>query len=146
MDRYDPFSGGAGGFGGFDIAEFDIHALLNYSLHPIQHGDEVHKLGAIKSARNLNIDMKILGYENSDRSMPWTTLKVFCEELVKNCQDMLSVKIIFDQRKITWGVESRIASARAFSSLRNLPSSCVLDLQGLDDETYELYWKGIAEV
>lgn len=89
--------------------------------------------------------MQICGEENIDRSVPWKSLEIFFEELVKHSQSMLSVKIILDQENDTLGKESRFASVRAFSILNKLPSTCVLDLQGLDDDTYQLYWNGIAE-
>lgn len=134
-----------GDYGEFFIAEGRISGKISFPQLPWHPENEAEKLGAIKTARNVNINMKICGDEDFDRSVPWKSLEMFCEELVKHCQGMLSVKIIFDLHQMFWGVESRVASARAFSSLKNLPSSCVLDLQGLDDDTYELYWKGIAE-
>lgn len=147
MDRtfYDPFSYDHGDFGTFTIAEGQIGGLIDFLYDPLEPENEAQRLVAIKSARNVNLDMDLTGDETIDRFLPWNSLKVFCEELVKNCKDMLSVKIIFNLDEELWGLESRIASARAFNALRKLPSNCVLDLQGLDDETYQLYWKGITD-
>lgn len=105
--------------------------------------DVASQIPALRQIRNIHLHIKLwqlpLGTRRSAVVPNWEQVADVLSKLVKACHSLRYIKLDVEHKRLP--SHAGLASLpHIISPLANLPSSCTLELKGLDDHDYDEFW------